>query len=88
MAAASLAARVLERKDELEDAYAELDPHDASTRVAIATALAAVYPLVTGDLAHPPDVVGRALTRWLEANKHVALDVTRRVRARRALIRR
>ena len=87
MAGTPLAARVLERKDELEDALAELDPRDRS-RVAVASALAAVYPLVTGDLAHPSDVVARALARWLEANKHVGIAITRQVRARRALSRR
>jgi len=40
-------------------------------RNAIATALACVYLLITGDLAHPSDVVARALTGWLERNKHL-----------------
>jgi len=26
---------------------------------------------MTGDLAHPPQVVAQALSRWLERNKHV-----------------
>ena len=38
-----LAMRVLARKDELEDALAELGPHDALVRQAIETALATVY---------------------------------------------
>jgi hypothetical protein len=78
-----LAARVLARKDELEDALAELGPHDAAERQAIETALATVYMLITGDIAHPPEVVARDLARWLERNKHLAQDITRRQRAQR-----
>ena len=78
-------ARVLARKDELEDALAELGPHDAIERAAIETALATVYALMTGDLAHPSDVVAHSLNRWLERNKHLAQDITRRQRAIRAL---
>ena len=75
-----LAARVLARKDELEDALADLGPYDALLRQAIETALATVYTLMTGDLAHPSDVVACDLNRWLERNKHLAQDVTRRRR--------
>lgn len=64
-----LAARVLARKCELEDTLADSRP--GARRVAIATALATVYMLMTGDLAHPSDVVARALNRWLERNKHL-----------------
>jgi hypothetical protein len=78
-----LAARVLARKDELEDALAELGPRDMLMRQAIETALATVYALMTGDLAHPSDVVARDLNRWLERNKHLAQEITRaRRRAR------
>ena len=66
-----LAARVLARKDELEDALAELGPRDMLLRQAIQTALATVYALMTGDLAHPPAVIARALNNWLERNKHL-----------------
>ena len=76
-------ARVLARKDELEDALAELGPHDTIERQAIETALATVYLLMTGDLAHPSGVVARDLNRWLERNKHLAQDVTRRQQAAR-----
>ena len=72
-----LAARVLARKNELEDALADLGPHDTLLRQAIETALATVYMLVTGDLAHPSDVIARDLNRWLERNKHLAQDRTR-----------
>jgi hypothetical protein len=75
-----LAARVLARKDELEDALAELGPKDVVERRAIETALATVYALMTGDLAHPSDVVARDLNRWLERNKHLAQGITRRQR--------
>lgn len=71
-------ARVLARKDELEDALAELGAHDPVERQAIETALATVYLLMTGDLAHPSDVVARDLNRWLERNKHLAQDITHR----------
>jgi hypothetical protein len=72
-----LAARVLARKNELEDALADVGPHDMLLRQAIETALATVYALLTGDVAHPPDVVARDLNRWLERNKHLAQDITR-----------
>ena len=78
-----LAVRILARKDELEDALAELGPYENVERVAIETALATVYLLITGDLAHPADVVARDLNRWLERNKHLAQDITRRQRAAR-----
>jgi len=67
-----LAMRILARKDELEDALAECGPHDTYERTAIETALATVYQLMTGDLAHPPQVVARALNDWLERNKYLA----------------
>ena len=66
-----LAARVLARKNELEDALADCGPRDVLQRTAIQTALTTVYMLMTGDLAHPPQVVAQALSRWLERNKHV-----------------
>ena len=34
-----------------------------------------------GDIAHPSDVVARDLNRWLERNKHLAQDITRRQRS-------
>jgi len=67
-----LAARVLARKNELEDALADIGPREVLMRTAIETALATVYSLMTGDLAHPSDVVARDLNRWLERNKHLA----------------
>ena len=66
-----LAARVLARKAELEDALADCGPHEALRRTVLETALAGVYSLITGDLAHPPDVIARALNNWLERNKHL-----------------
>jgi len=78
-----LAARVLARKDELEDALAELGPHAPLERQAIETALATVYALMTGDLAHPSEVVARDLNLWLERNKHLGQEITRRQRAAR-----
>ena len=69
-----LADRVLARKDELEDALADCSRHDESLRHAIETALAGVYQLVTGDLAHPSSVVSRALVAWLERHRHLAVE--------------
>jgi hypothetical protein len=66
-----LAARVLARKDELEDALADCGPHDQLRRTTIETALTAVYSLITGDLAHPPQVIAYALNAWLERNKYI-----------------
>jgi hypothetical protein len=76
-----LAARVLARKDELEDALAELGPYDCIERQAVETALATIYALMTGDLAHPSSVIARDLNLWLERNKHLAQAITRRQRA-------
>lgn len=76
-----LAARVIARKNELEDALAELGRHDNRERQEIETALATVYLLTTGDLAHLTDVVALDLNRWLERNKHLAQDITRRQNA-------
>lgn len=67
-----LAARVLARKIELEDALADLGPHDVLRRTAIQTALSTVYSWMTGDIAHPSQVVAHALNAWLERNKHLA----------------
>ena len=66
-----LAARVLARKDELEDALADTGVHEVLRRRVLQTALAAVYQLMTGDLAHPSDVVAHGLNAWLERNKHL-----------------
>jgi hypothetical protein len=67
-----LAARVIARKNELEDALADVGPHDMLRRTALETALATGYALMTGDVVHPSDVVARALNAWLERNKHLA----------------
>lgn len=72
-----LAARVLARKDELEDALADCGHHEVLVRTAIQTALATVYSLITCDLAHPAAVVAQSLNRWLERNKHLAQEITR-----------
>jgi hypothetical protein len=78
-----LAARILARKNELEDALAELGAYDNVERQAIETALATVYLLMTGDLAHPSDVVARDLNRWLERNKYLGQEIIRRQQAAR-----
>jgi len=75
-----LADRVLARKSELEDALADCGSRDMLLRTAISTALTTVYALMTGDLAHPSDVVARDLDRWLERNKHLAQDPRMRAR--------
>jgi hypothetical protein len=72
-----LAARVYRRKDELEDALADIGPRDVLMRQAIETALTTIYALMTGDIVHPSDVVARDLNRWLERNKLLAQDITR-----------
>jgi hypothetical protein len=78
-----LADRILARKNELEDALAEVGPRDTIERQAIETALATVYLLMTGDLAHPSEVVARDLNLWLERNKHLGQEITRRQQAAR-----
>ncbi len=72
-----IGARVLARKNELEDALADLNPHDGLLRQAIETALATVYSLMIGDLAHPSDAIARDLDRWLERNKQLAQGASR-----------
>ena len=67
-----LAARVLARKNELEDALGALGPHDELERDAIENALAHIYALITCDLAHPSPLVARQLSSWLERNKYLA----------------
>jgi hypothetical protein len=66
-----LAARVLARKIELEDALADVAPYDVMRRHLIESALAGIYALMTGDLAHPSRVVAHAMNAWLERNKHI-----------------
>jgi hypothetical protein len=78
-----LADRVLARKNELEDALADLGPYDSVERDAIEEALHALYFLMPGDIAHPSPHVGRALSEWLERNKYVGLDIIRRQQAER-----
>lgn len=78
-----LATRVLARKDEIEDALAEISPYEVVERHALETALMTVNTLVIGDLAHPSDVVAHDLSRWLERNKHLAEEITRRHRVAR-----
>ena len=63
--------RVLARKNELEDALADIGPRDLLHRQQIETALATVYSLITGDIVRPSDVIARDLNRWLERNKHI-----------------
>jgi hypothetical protein len=67
----SLAAKLLARKVELEDALADCPPHDGMRRHALQTALAGVYQLITGDIAHPSDVVARAMAHWLERHRYL-----------------
>lgn len=50
---------MLARKDELEDALVDLRRGDALERQANETALVTVYALMTGDIAHPSDMVAR-----------------------------
>lgn len=73
-----LVLRVLHRKNELEDALADLGRNYVLLRQAIEMALARCYMLITGDLAHPSELLSRDLNRWLERNKHLAQDFTRR----------
>lgn len=65
--------RVLARKDEFEDALVDLRRRDALERQAIETALATVYALMTGDIAHPSDraataSVPKRARRWTRSD--------------------
>ena len=74
---------MLARKDGLEDALVDLRRGDALERPDRDRARDRLrdYALMTGDIAHPSDVVVRDLNRWLERNKHLAQDITRRQRS-------
>jgi hypothetical protein len=69
-----LVERVTARKLELETIRDSLPETDTSTREAIGFALAAVSELLTGDLEKIPSVVAIDLNRWLERNKHLAIQ--------------
>lgn len=63
--------RVMDRKRELERLLGGLGEQDTSTRDEIGAALAAIEPLLTGDLENVPAVVVVDMNRWLEAHKHL-----------------
>jgi hypothetical protein len=64
--------RVQARKAELEARLTTLREDDLQTRCDIDLALATIGELLTGDLAHVPQVVAADMNRWLERNKYVA----------------
>ncbi len=65
-------ARVLQRKAELEARRETLREDDLQTRSDIDLALTTIGELLTGDLAHIPQVVVADMSKWLERSKHVA----------------
>jgi len=67
-----IVARVLARTKELAILLSRLDDDDVRGRGEIGLALSTVGELLTGDLMHVPTVVAMELSRWLEANKHIA----------------
>jgi hypothetical protein len=69
-----LVERVTARKHELEMLRDRLPETDTSTREQIGFALASVGELLTGDLEKIPAVVAVDLNRWLERNKHLAIQ--------------
>ena len=75
---------MLARKDELEDALADISPWDVVERQALEAALMTINALVIGDLVHPSDVVAHVLSRWLERNKYLGAEITHRHRLERA----
>lgn len=67
-----IAARVMTRKHELEAALDALPTEDLRARSDIELALTSIGELLTGDLTNVPPVVAADMSRWLEANKHLA----------------
>lgn len=65
-------ARVLQRKAELEARRETLREDDLQTRSDIDLALNTIGELITGDLAHIPQVVVVDMSKWLERSKHIA----------------
>lgn len=65
-------ARVLQRKEELEARRQTLREDDLQTRSDIDLALSTISELITGDLAHIPQVVVSDMSKWLERSKHIA----------------
>jgi hypothetical protein len=68
----TLVEQVKARTAELKRALTA-DSNSAATNADIESALAAVLPMLTGDLAKLPDAVSRELTRWLETSKYLGL---------------
>ena len=67
-----LCGRIIERKNQLEDALADVAPHDWLRRQALEMALSALYDMIAnGDIVHPSELVARSLNRWLERHKHL-----------------
>jgi hypothetical protein len=67
-----IVARVMARKHELEAALEALPAEDLRARGDIELALTSIGELLTGDLTNVPQVVTADMSRWLEANKHLA----------------
>ena len=70
-----LAERVIMRKNELEEALANLDDDATATmtlqREALETAIASANQLLTGDLDNLAESTATSMNLWLEANKHL-----------------
>jgi hypothetical protein len=67
-----LAVRVRARQAELAELLAQTPEDQLTARVDIEIALAHVDDLLTGDVENLTDATAAALSRWLEANKHLA----------------
>ncbi len=66
-----LVARVMARRQELDDILAQLPASDLDLRNEITFAISTVDQLLTGNLEAIPAVVAVDLNRWLERNKHL-----------------
>lgn len=69
---APIVARVMARKLELAALLAAVPAPTGHTADEINMALNTIDGLLTGDLINVPEVVAAEMSRWLEANKHVA----------------
>jgi len=66
-----LAVRARQRKAELQQALDKVADDDPHTRDDIQAALAAIVPMLTGDVEHLSSATAAEINRWLEGSKHL-----------------
>lgn len=71
----TLVEQVQARRAELTEALTAKET-SPSTRTDIEAAIAALVPMLTGDLANIPDMVSRDLIKWLDTSKYLGAHPT------------